>query len=224
MAHKESKIIQSEVFAMIEKLACKQGRNDEVPNIELAEYLCQHNDTAGIKEIIDGFKGTDKAVANDCIKVLYEIGERNPALICGYANDFISCLRSKNNRLAWGSMTALAKIARYAPEPIFEKLPAIVAAYEDGSVITVDNSISVFAELCKVDESYSETVFPIILNHLKKCRPKDVPQHAERASVCVNNKNANAFIEVLIARMPHLASSGQARIKKLLKTIHSLQQ
>jgi len=36
---------------MIEKLACKLGRNDEIPNIELAEYLCQKNDIVGINEI-----------------------------------------------------------------------------------------------------------------------------------------------------------------------------
>jgi hypothetical protein len=209
---------------VIERLACKLGRNDEVPNIELAEYLCQHNDTDGIKEIVDGFVGTDKAVANDCIKVLYEIGERKPDLISIYVNEFISFLRSKNNRLAWGSMTALSKITECAPEPIYEKLPVIVAAYEDGSVITVDNSISVFAGLCKANEGYAETVLPIILNHLKKCRPKDVPQHAERAFVCVNSKNANAFIEVLETRMPHLAASGQSRIKKLLKNLYDLQQ
>ena len=40
---------------MIERLACKLGRNDEVSNIELAEYLCQYDDTDGIKEIVDGF-------------------------------------------------------------------------------------------------------------------------------------------------------------------------
>ena len=209
---------------MIEKLACKLGRNDETPNIELAEYLCQSKDTAGVKEIVDGFKGTDRAVANDCIKVLYEIGERNPALILGYANDFVSCLRSKNNRLVWGSMTALAKIAEHAAEPIFEKLPVVVAAYEEGSVITVDNSISVFAGLCKAGDRYAETVLPIILNHLSKCKPKEVPQHAERASVCFNDKNANAFIEVLEKRMPHIASTGQTRINKLLKRLHSLQK
>ena len=209
---------------MIERLACKLGRNDEMPNIELAEYLCQNNDTDGIKEVVDGFKGTDKAVANDCIKVLYEIGERKPALISFYANEFISCLRSKNNRLAWGSMTALAKIAEYASEPIFEQLPLIVAAYEDGSVITVDNSISVFAGLCKANDRYAETILPIILNHLKKCRPKDVPQHAERASVCIDKKNTNTFIEVLENRMPHLASSGQTRINKLIKKLCNLQQ
>ncbi|MCL2460413.1 MAG: hypothetical protein FWF19_03570 [Euryarchaeota archaeon] len=207
---------------MIEKLACKLGRNDEIPNIELAEYLCQHNDIDGIKEIINGFKGKDKAVANDCIKVLYEIGERNPSLISDYVNDFISSLQSKNNRLVWGSMTALAQIVEYASEPIFEKLSVIIASYEYGSVITIDNSISVFAGLCKANDRYAKTVLPIIIKHLQNCRPKDVPQHAERASVCFNTKNANAFIEVLEKRLPDLASSGQTRINKLLKILHRL--
>ena len=207
---------------MIELLACRLGRNDEIPNIELAEKLCESMDTQGISEIVGGLKSGDPAVVNDCIKVLYEIGERNPALISGYANEFISYLRLRNNRLAWGSMTALAKIAESTPEPIFEKLAVVVAAYENGSVITVDNSISVFAGLCKAGDRYAETVLPIIITHLKKCRPKDVPQHAERASVCFNSKNADAFIEVLEYRLSHLAATGQTRINKLLKKLHSL--
>ena len=207
---------------MIEKLACKLGRNDEIPNIELAEHLCQNNDVAGIKEIARGFKGTDKAVANDCIKVLYEIGERKPELISGYANEFISCLRSRNNRIAWGSMTALSKIADIVPGPVFEKLPVIIAAYEEGSVITVNNSISVFAGLCKAGGKYAEAALPVIINHLKKCRPKDVPQHAERASVCFNSKNTADFIEVLEERLPHLAATGQSRVNKLLKKLQSM--
>jgi len=207
---------------MLEKLACRLGRNDEAPNIELAEELCRNSDTAGIKEIVDGFTGEDRAVANDCIKVLYEIGERKPELIADYADEFISRLRSKNNRLAWGSMTALAKIAGLTPRPIFSKLSLIVAAYEDGSVITVDNSISVFAGLCRADESYAIEVLPILLKHLQKCKPKEVPQHAERASVCFNSGNAGAFIEALERRLPHLAAAGQARVKKLLKKLCEL--
>jgi hypothetical protein len=207
---------------MLEKLACKSGRNDEIPNIEFAEEVCRNNDTAGIKEIVDGFIGADKAVANDCIKVLYEIGERKPELITVYVDEFISRLRSKNNRLAWGSMTALAKITEYMPKPIFEKLSVVMAAYEDGSVITVDNSISVFAELCKADESYAKEVLPILINHLQKCRLKDVPQHAERASVCFCSENAGAFIAVLEKRLPDLAATGQTRVKKLLKKLYEL--
>jgi len=202
---------------MLERLACKQGRNDETPNIDLAEELCRNNDTAGIKKIVEGFIDSDKAVANDCIKVLYEIGERKPELIADYADEFISHLRSKNNRLAWGSMTALAKIAGLAPEPIFSRLSLIVATYEDGSVITVDNSISVFAGLCKADDKYAKEVLPILINHLKKCKPKEVPQHAERASVCFNSGNAGDFIEVLEKRLPHLAATGQTQVRKLLK-------
>lgn len=207
---------------MIEKLACKQGRNDEIPNIELAEYLCQQNDTAGIKEIVDGFKGTDKAVANDCIKVLYEIGARNPNLISDYANDFINCLRSKNNRLVWGSMMALAAIAEDAAQPIYKKLSVIKAAYEEGSVITVDNSISVFAKLCKANDSYAGTVLPILLNHLQKCKPREVPQHSERAAICFNQENAREFIAVLEKRNPDLTVTQQTRINKLLKKLHRL--
>jgi len=209
---------------MLEKLACRLGRNDEVPNIDLAEELCRNNDAAGIKEVVNGFTGLDNAVANDCIKVLYEIGERKPELIADFVDDFVSHLHSKNNRLAWGSMTALVKIAGLAPAPIFEKLSLIVAAYEDGSVITVDNSISVFAGLCKADESYAKEVLPILINHLQKCKPKEVPQHAERASVCFNSGNADAFIEVLEKRLPHLAATGQTRVKKLLKKLYELRE
>jgi len=208
---------------MIEKLACSLGRNDEVPNVELAEELCRNNDVSGIKEVVGGFIGSDKAVANDCIKVLYEIGERKPELIAGYANEFISLLRSKNNRLAWGSMTALAKIAELSPESIFRELPTVIAAYEEGSVITVDNSISLFARLCKADESYAKEVLPILITHLQQCRPKDVPQHAERAALCFNNNNSQAFIEVLEKRLPDIATAGQTRVKKLLKRLHDLQ-
>ena len=209
---------------MLEKLACKLGRNDETPNIDLAEELCRNNDVAGVKEIVDGFIGADKAVANDCIKVLCEIGERKPELIAGYVNEFISLLRSKNNRLAWGSMTALAKITDHAPKQIFDRVSVVTAAYEDGSVITVNNSISVFAGLCKVDESYAKKVLPILVNHLQKCRPKDVPQHAERASVCFSSDNANEFIEVLENRMSYLTPPQQNRINKLLRKLRGLQQ
>jgi len=56
-----------------EKLACSLGRNDELPNIELLESLCQSKDIDGIAEIVEGFKGIHRAIANDCIKVLYTI-------------------------------------------------------------------------------------------------------------------------------------------------------
>jgi hypothetical protein len=207
---------------MIERLACKLGRNDEVPNIELAEYLCQQNDENGIREIVEGFKSNDKAVTNDCIKVLYEIGERNPDLIYAYANDFINSLYSKNNRIIWGSMTALAKIAVIASQPINEKIGAVITAYENGSTITIDNSISVFSGIYKANAAYEKEILPILLTHLQNCRPKEVPQHAERMSICFNKTNANDFIEVLMNRSADLTPPWQSRINKLLKKLNRL--
>ena len=122
-----------------------------------------------------------------------------------------------------GSITALAKIADYAPEPIFDKLALVISAYETGSVITVDNSISVFAKLCNADENYPKTVLPIIINHLLQCKPKELAQHAERAAICYDSKNAGKFIEVLEKRMSYLTSSQQTRINRLLKKLRNMQ-
>ena len=204
---------------MFEKLACKLGRNDETPNIELAELLCQSEDTAGVKKIVSGLKDKDKAVANDCIKVLYEIGARKPALISGYADDFLALLCSRNNRLVWGGMTALAAIADLAPDAIYNKIDMVLSVFRGGSVIAVDNSVTVLAGLCKANKKYETHLFPILLEHLKTCRTKEVPQHAERAVICVNKGNAQVFLDVLAARKEHMDGSRLARINKLEKKL-----
>ena len=207
----------------IELVAFNLDRNDEVPNIELAEKLCESMDKKGIREIADGFKSGEQAVANDCIKVLYEIGQRKPELISAYADDFITCLSSRNNRLVWGSMTALAYIAPVNPDAIFGRLPEIISAYQKGSVITVDNSISVFANLCKANGVYRESVFPVLLEHLKHCRAKEIPQHAERIAVCIDPCNdpcyREEFINALEARIDELTDAQRSRVQKLIKKL-----
>jgi hypothetical protein len=141
---------------MLAKLAYSLGRNDEEPNIELANELAKTKDKKGIEEIVGGLNNPKKQIANDCIKVLYEIAEISPELVSENANNFIQLLKSRNNRLVWGSMTALSKIVSLNPDETFKNLDIIVRAYERGSVITVDNSISVFAELVKADNKYEK--------------------------------------------------------------------
>ena len=202
---------------MIEKLAYSLGRNDEQPNIDLAKELAETKNKKGIKEIVDGLNDRTEQIANDCIKVLYELGGMSPELISDYAENFIKLLKSKNNRLVWGSMTALSKIASLNPEPIYNSFDTIVEVYEKGSVITIDNSISVFAELVKAGKKYEGKVFPVIIHHLEKCRPKEVGQHAERAFVCINSNNAKEFRETLLKRRDELTDAQKKRVDKLLK-------
>jgi hypothetical protein len=204
---------------MIEKLAYSVGRNDEEPNIELAKELAKTKNKKGIKEIIDGLNNPKKQIANDCIKVLYEITEIAPELISEYVGNFIRLLESKNNRLVWGSMTALSKIVSLNPDEAFNNLDIILRAYEKGSVITVDNSISVFAELVKVDKKYEKKIFPIIIGHLEKCRPKEVAQHAERVFVCINKNNSQKYKETLLKRCESLTEAQKKRVDKLLNKL-----
>ena len=201
---------------MLEKLAYSLGRNDEEPNIALANELVKTKNKKGIKEIVDGLNNSKEQIANDCIKVLYEIAGAAPEYIAEYAGVFIQLLKSKNNRLVWGSMTALSKIVQLNPGVIFDNLDIIVNAYKNGSVITVDNSISVFAGLAKAGAKYEKKVFPMIISHLETCRPKEVAQHAERAFICVNKGNSQKFRETLQERLKSLTEPQKKRVLKLL--------
>lgn len=205
---------------MIEKIAFNIGRNDEEPNINLAIELVKLRDLDSINEIVIGLKNKKEQIANDCIKVLYEIGERNPRLIADYVIDFIELLKLRNNRLVWGGMIAISKITCLKPKEVFENIETIISAYENGSVITRDNSISVFAELAKADKKYEKPMLKKILEHLETCRPKEIGQHAERAFICINKENSQKFMNVLLNRRDNLSESQKNRVDKLIKNIN----
>jgi hypothetical protein len=206
---------------MIEKIAYNLGRNDEEPNITLALELSNSEDLEGIREIVNGLKNKKQQIANDCIKILYEIGEIKPKLIADYVLDFIQLLKSRNNRLVWGSMTAISQITFLKPKEVFENIETVISAYENGSVITRDNSISVFAELAKVDTHYEKIMFKKIIEYLETCRPKEVGQHAERAFICINEENSKEFVAVLLKRKESLTDAQKKRLDKLIKKIEN---
>jgi len=208
-------------MSVIDKLAHSLGRRDEVPNQELARDLVAKKDKKGIHEIAENLWNKDKNIQADCIKVLYEVGVLEPKLIADYAEDFVKLLKSRNNRLVWGGMTALAEVAKANPDAVFKHLDSIKKAKETGSVITVDNAISTLAYTA-ANKKYNEAIFPYLLKHLSSCRPKEVPQHSEKTMPAVNASNKNEFIKVLEKRMEDLSGSGLARVKKLVKQATNL--
>lgn len=204
---------------MIEKTAFGLERNDEEPNIALAEELCRNRDLEGIAEIAGGLDSREHRLANDCIKVLYEIAARDPELVTDNTEKFLQLLRSPNNRLVWGAMTALTFVTRLCPQTVFDSLDSVLEAFETGSVITKDNAVSVLAELAKADARYEETVLPILLAHLAACRAKEIPQHAERVSVCIGRKNFRPFADVLESRKPELSPAQAKRVDRTIEKI-----
>ena len=208
-------------MSVTDKLAHSLGRRDEVPNQELARDLAAKNDQKGIREVAENLWNKDKNIQADCIKVLYEVGYIEPKLIADYAEDFVKLLKSKNNRLVWGGMTALAEVTKANPDAVFKHFDAIKKAKETGSVITVDNAISTLAYTAANDK-YNKAIFPYLLKHLSSCRPKEVPQHSEKTLPAVNTSNKNEFIKVLERRMEDLSGGGLSRVKKVIKQAQTL--
>ncbi|MCH1624466.1 hypothetical protein [Fredinandcohnia quinoae] len=206
-------------MSILNKLVTQLNRNDEEPNIELARELVSDNNLEGIKEVIEHLTVKDKKIQQDCIKVAYEIGEIKPELISEYTLHFIDLLKSRYNRLVWGAMTALSKIAHLTSEVIMEHIEVLFSAMKIGSVITIDKGVLTLAKVASINKENSERIFPFLLNHLETCRSKEVPQHSESTLIAVTDDNKEAFLQVLRKREPQLTEPQAKRIKKIYKIL-----
>lgn len=204
-------------MSILNKIAFHQNRRDEVPNQEVARELAQSRDQADIREIAEALWDKNPNIQSDCLKVLYELGYLAPELITDYTGDFLSLLKQSNNRMVWGGMIALSTVADLKAAEIFPHIDEIVQVMEKGSVITMDNGIKVLALVASQKGEYRKVIFPILLDHLKTCRPKEVPQHAEKSLPAITAGNKSDFVHVLEKRLEDMTASQAARLKKIIK-------
>jgi hypothetical protein len=204
-------------MSTLDKLACALNRRDEVPNQELARELAASRDENGIREVAEGLASKDAAIRADCVKVLYEIGYLAPELVAPYALEFVKLLKSRNNRLVWGGMIALSTVAPLAADVLHPHLADIRKAFQAGSVITKDAGVLALAGIASANSAYNREIFPFLLEHLHTCRPKDVPQHAEKTLAAVNAENKADFIAALEKRMEDMLGGQVTRIRKVIK-------
>jgi hypothetical protein len=200
---------------ILNRVAFFQNRRDEVPNQVLAAELAETGNEEGIRQIADNLRNPTPAIAADCLKVLYEVGYRRPDLIAGYYRDFLGLLGSRNNRLVWGGMIALATIARLRAHELFPAAETVKAAMAVGSVITVDAGVKVLAAVAAADGAYLQSLFPFLLAHLESCRPRDLPPHAEEILICLDDEHRGAFVQVLQARLAELTPTQARRLSKV---------
>ena len=206
-------------MSVIDRLSSSLGRRGDAANKELAAELAQTQNRDEIAELVANLSNKDRRIQSDCVKTLYELGYIDPGLIAPYVDDFFPLLRSRNNRLVWGGMIALSTIATLQPDCIYDRIDDVLEAIDRGSVITVDAGISVLVHLAAANPDYEERMVPILLAHLRTCRPKEVAHHAERAAVAVNTRNRNEFIQVLEGRLEDLSETQQTRLRRLLRKL-----
>lgn len=204
---------------VLNKIAYFQNRRDEVPNQELARELAKTKNRKGIQEIVENLRHTNKSVRSDCLKVLYEIGYLAPELIADYLDDFLALLKSKDNRMVWGAMIALATIADLRAKGIWEQIDDVIAAMEHGTLITVVWGVKTLARVAAKDKRYRKKLFPILLSQLRNCIPRDVPLHAESMLCAVDDSNRKEFLIVLASRQKEMTAAQAARLRKVIKAV-----
>lgn len=206
-------------LSVLNKIAFYQNRRDEVPNQQLAKELAETENKAGIKEIAQNLHHKNKSVQSDCLKVLYETGYLKPDLIADYVNEFLALLKSKNNRMVWGAMIALATIADKKPNEIYTQLDTVTTAINNGTLITVVWGTKALAKVAAANKTYKQKIFPLLMAQLKKCLPRDVPMHAESILPAIDTENKQEFLRIIATRKPEMTPAQLARLKKTTKNL-----
>jgi hypothetical protein len=119
--------------------------------------------------------------------------------------------------MVWGSMIALSTIALLRADEIYLHRQRIQDAMAEGSVITVDNGVKVLAAAAATDEIHRAEMLPYLLLHLRTCRPKDVPQHAEAVVQAVDAAHTEAFVAVLESRLAAMTATEAARLRRVIR-------
>jgi hypothetical protein len=206
-------------MSVLNKLASALGHRDEVPNQELAKQIAVKNDKKAVQELIDNLNNKSKDIQNDCVKVLYEIGEQKPSLIAEHGKEFIALLDNKNNRLQWGGMTALDSIVLENPKVIYASLAKIVKASDNGSVITKDHCVNILIKLCSL-KLYEDKVFPLLIEQLLLSPTNQLPMYAEKALPIINDKNKTQFVKTISSRLDDIEKdTKRKRVEKVIRKL-----
>ncbi|WP_055046882.1 hypothetical protein [Devosia sp. A16] len=203
-------------MSVLGKLASALGRNDEQPNVELAEALAAKPDVAAIAELAAALATGSTAVSNDAIKVLYELGQRRPELVAPHATAFLTLLGGKNNRNVWGALQAIETITALQPDAVLGELPGIIVAADKGSVIAKDKAVAILVKLAAAGRGAK--VLPILLERLEGAAPNQFPMYAEQALPVIDAAQRAAFVRLLEARLATSeASAKRTRVEKVLR-------
>ncbi len=204
-------------MSILHRLAYTQNRRDQAPNKELARELVATEDDQGVHEIAENLGNENPRIQGDCLAVFEEISAQKPGLIAEYVNDLLKLAHSRDNRLVWGSLIPLSRIAHLRAEDIYPHREYLIQLMETGSVIASDNAVKTLAIVASRNIAFKTDLLPYLIKHLETCRAKDVPQHAEATLVAIGAKDKDEFCRILEKRMADLSTAQAKRLKIVLR-------
>ena len=206
-------------MSIADRLAGALDRRDERPNVDLAEAVAAAKDREGVRELVELVRSGTPRQRNDAMKVLYEIGARDPELIGGHCPVFLEALGSSTNRQVWGAMSVLDTVAEMQAEQIAAELPRIIEAADRGSVIAKDRCTSLLTKLARA--GYADKAVPILVERLKTAAPNQFPTYAEETASVVTPEAKPGLITAIRARLDTITQRAKReRIEKLLRKLN----
>lgn len=209
-------------MTILNSLSSSLGQKGNKANIALATEIAETENHDAIKELVNNLNNNDKKIQGDCIKTLYETAYIKPDLIADYYSDFLDLLSSKNNRLVWSGMIAIATITDLKHQEIFTSLDLIMETVEKGSVITIDCGVEILAKLNKYRE-YFDTTDPLLIEQLWRCPIQQLPQYMEKSLISISQKNMEIYQSIIEKRKPECDKESQSiRLERILKKIKNI--
>jgi hypothetical protein len=207
---------------VINKLSSSLGQKGNDANIALAKEIVETENSDEIKELVENLKNKDKKIQADCIKTLYEIAYIKPDLIASYYSEFLGLISNKNNRLVWGGMIALMTITDLKSKELFTSLDLISDTVNQGSTITIDSGVEIYAKLNKYSE-YQDKVENLLIDQLWKCPIKQLPKYMEKSIISITEWNKEIYKKIMNERKPECERDSQVkRLDKVLKQIDKI--
>lgn len=201
------------------RLANAMDRQDEEPNVLLADELAQTKDGRGIAQIAEIAAAGRKPAQNDAIKVLYEVGVRDAVLLRPHVQLFLKQIHSRNNRMVWGSLTALAQIARIDADPIAENLDSILSAADGGSVIAKDQAVQILIALLRRSD-LAAVATAHLFARLQAAAVNQLPMYAERIHAALDRPSQPQFRRILLQRLADdMPPSKRRRIEAVIRKL-----
>ncbi len=152
-------------MSILQLLSSQTGDRTEYSNRRVVVQCLDDPDL--LLEIVEGLQLPDLALVGDCAEVLTHVAEDHPGWVAPYAANLAPLLRSKNTRVRWEAMHALALVAHLSPHTIGSIMPSLAELLRtDKSVIVRDYATDALAGFASTSKIAAQAAYPLLVEML----------------------------------------------------------
>jgi HEAT repeat protein len=207
---------------LLSQLSSQVGDRTQEADLRVAEQCAA--DPSLLKEVAAGLTGKDPKLAGDCGEVFTQVAMRRADAVASYAPVLAAQLDSKNAKVRWEAVHALALIAATPPavKTVATLLPTLSQLiHTDKSVIVRDYATTALATYASNGPKEARAAYPLLLEALEAWDTKHAARALEGLAYVARHvpKLHPAILPVAIAFADHGKSTIRKAAKSLLRLL-----